>query len=222
MENIIITIIGCSATIISIIGGFIISKMITINSEKRDVSNHKFFEFFSLWSQTRKEKIDILDDGSTNNDNRMGAVRDILFAIKTKSINDDIIVLAGDNLLDFSLEKFVTFSKDNDCNTIMMYYEKDLMRLRKTGVITFDDYSKVLSFEEKPHSPKSHYAVPPFYIFKDRDLSYINKCIEDGCEIDAPGMLLERFLSYASVYAWEMIGKRFDIGSLDDYAKFCE
>ena len=68
------------------------------------VSNHKFISHFNSWKQTRKENILVLDDGSTANENRLGAVKDIQFAIEKANIDDDILVLAGDNLLEFSLK----------------------------------------------------------------------------------------------------------------------
>ncbi len=183
------------------------------------VSNHKFINHFTNWEKTRKENIVLLDDGSTDNCNRLGAVKDILYAIDKESIKDDILVLAGDNLLDFSLNDFIAFSKSNNSNAIMTYAENDIKRLQRTGVIEIDNSNKVLSFEEKPHNPKSNHAVPPFYIFKKEDLHLISKGIEEGCKVDAPGMFIEWFAKHATIYAWNMTGKRVDIGNLEDYYK---
>ena len=183
------------------------------------VSNHKFINYFKEWRSKRKETIVVLDDGSTCNDNRLGAVKDIEFAIEKEVIDDDIIVLAGDNLLDFSLNDFILFSKANNSNAIMTYEENEIKRLQRTGVIEIDDNNKVLSFEEKPQEPKSNHAVPPFYIFKREDLHLISKGIEEGCKVDAPGMFIEWFAKQTDIYAWPMTGKRIDIGNLEDYYK---
>ncbi len=181
------------------------------------VSNHKFINEFILWKKTRKENIVVLDDGSTANENRLGAVKDIWFAINNEHIDEDIIVLAGDNLLDFSLNEFIKFSESKNANAIMTYKENDVTRLRRTGVIEMDTENRVISFEEKPLNPKSNNAVPPFYIFKKDNLKLIYKGIESGCAVDAPGMFIEWFVKHTSIYAWSMTGNRIDIGNLDDY-----
>lgn len=100
------------------------------------ISNHKFINHFNNWKDNNKykNKISLLDDGSTNNDNRLGAVKDILFAIENANINDDLLVLAGDNLLDFSLKGFIDFSIEKNSNAVMRYFEAELPRLQRTGV----------------------------------------------------------------------------------------
>ncbi len=183
------------------------------------VSNHKFINHFNSWKENNKysSKIIVLDDGSTENDNRLGAVKDIWFAIDKASINDDILVLAGDNLLDFSLKEFVDFSKEKNGNAIMRYREDELKRLQRTGVAVIDENDKVLDMEEKPQEPKSNWAIPPFYIFKKECLNEIKTGIESGCKVDAPGGFIEWFCKRNDVYAYLMPGKRIDIGNLDDY-----
>lgn len=183
------------------------------------VSNHKFYNYFCQWKNARKENIFVLDDLSTSNSNRLGAVRDIEFAIKCLNIKDDILVLAGDNLLNFSLNNFIEFSNKTYCNTVMFYIENDLKKLQRTGVVVLNDEYKIIDFVEKPFKPKTNFAVPPFYIFKKEFLYLIAKGIENGCQVDAPGMFLEWFYKKAPIKAWKMNGHRIDIGNLDDYYK---
>lgn len=181
------------------------------------VSNHKFINHFMKWKETKKEPIIILDDGSTNNDNRLGAVKDIWFAIEERSIYDDIIVLAGDNLLDFSLKGFVEFAKEKNANAVMRHYEEVKEKLQRTGVAIIDKDDKVLEMAEKPKEPKSNWAIPPFYIFKKDCLKEIKEGIDLGCNVDAPGGFIEWFSKRNDVYAYLMPGKRIDIGKLEDY-----
>lgn len=183
------------------------------------VSNHKFINHFNEWKNKRKENITILDDGSTNNDNRLGAVKDIWFSIEKANINDDILVLAGDNLLDFSLKGFIDFSNEKKGNAVMRYYEPELKRLQRTGVAVIDSNDKIIDMAEKPQDPKSNWAIPPFYIFKKESLNDIKVGIESGCKTDAPGGFIEWFCKRNNVYAYLMPGKRIDIGSLEDYNK---
>ncbi len=181
------------------------------------VSNHKFVDHFHKWKNTRSENITILDDGSISNETRIGAVRDIQLVLEELSIQDDILVLAGDNLLDFSLNLFVEFFKEKKCNCIMTYYEPKKETLPKRGVCLFDENHKVLSMEEKPKVPKSNYCVPPFYIYRKEDLHFFKEGLESGCGVDAPGHFLEWFTIHADEYAFIMPGKRYDIGNLEDY-----
>jgi glucose-1-phosphate thymidylyltransferase len=183
------------------------------------VSNHKFIAHFNSWKKTRKENIVILDDGSTDNENRLGAVKDIAFAIEREKIDEDIIVLAGDNLLDFSLKGFVDFSNNLKCNAVMRYYEDCKDKLQRTGVAVIDNNSLITDMEEKPSCPKSNWAIPPFYIFKQEAIKEIDEGIKQGCKVDAPGGFIEWFCKRNKVYAYQMPGKRIDVGNLEQYYK---
>lgn len=183
------------------------------------VSNHKFIDHFEKWKLTRKENIVLLNDGSTANENRLGAVKDIQFAIEKAEILDDVLVLAGDNLLDFSLKAFVDFAAMKNSNAVMRYYESELTKLKRTGVAVIDDNDLIVSMKEKPENPKSNWAIPPFYIFAKAYLSEFKKGIESGCKVDAPGEFLEWFVKRNPVYAFQMPGSRIDIGNLEGYEK---
>lgn len=78
---------------------------------------------------------------------------------------DGVLVLAGDNLLDFSIKGFLDFYKEKNATCIMRHYEPSLEKLQRTGVVEVDSSDKVISMEEKPKEPKSNWAVPPFYIY---------------------------------------------------------
>ena len=181
------------------------------------VSNHKFISHFLDWKTTRNEKITVLDDGSTDNDNRLGAVRDIEFAIEKDKIDDDILVLAGDNLLDFSLKGFIAFAKEKNASAVMRYYETDESKLKRTGVAVVDKDGLIVEMTEKPEQPRSNWAIPPFYIFVKEDLGEIKAGIDAGCKVDAPGGFIEWFSKRNKVYAYLMPGKRIDVGNLEQY-----
>ena len=186
------------------------------------VTNHKFAEIFNNWVSERKQKpgtkpIKIIDDGTTDNENRLGAVKDLLLAIDEFDINDDIMVLAADNVLDFSFQGFVNFVKQKNTSVIMCHHEPELYKLQRTGVIAVDDDMKVLEMQEKPEHPVSNWAVPPFYIYKKNDLPLIRDCLNHGCGFDAPGNLAHYLVNATTIHAWIMPGSRYDIGSLDSY-----
>ena len=178
------------------------------------ISNHKFAKIFEDWSAGRYT---ILDDGTTSNENRLGAVKDIQFAIEQLQLDDDLLVMAGDNLLDFSLGGFIRYAKEKQATCVMRYYEADEARLHKTGVAEIDADGRILSMEEKPAQPKSHWCVPAFYYYTREDAHLIKKGIEGGCGTDAPGSFIAWLCGQTNVYAWEMPGHRYDIGNLQSY-----
>ncbi len=183
------------------------------------VTNHKFAAIFEEWkaNSTYKKPIRIIDDGSTSNDTRLGAVKDLLLAIEESAADDHIMVVAADNILDFSFQGFVDFFKEKQTSVIMCYHEPELKRLQRTGVIKVDDDMLVLEMQEKPERPVSEWAVPPFYIYHRSDLPLIKDCMNHGCGFDAPGNLAHYLTTVTKIHAWQMPGHRYDIGSLDSY-----
>ena len=183
------------------------------------VTNHRFAHIFDEWKakSNYSKPITIIDDGTTDNDNRLGAVRDLLLALEQRAVDDDIMVLAADNILDFSLQGFADYFKQKGSSVIMCHHEPELRKLQRTGVIAVDGDMKVLEMQEKPAEPLSNWAVPPFYIYSRKDLPLIRECMDHGCGFDAPGNLAHYLTDVTTLHAWPMPGSRFDIGSMDSY-----
>jgi glucose-1-phosphate thymidylyltransferase len=183
------------------------------------VTNHKFAGIFEEWATGREggKPIRILDDGTSTNETRLGAVRDLILAIETFGIDEDILVVAADNILDFSFRGFVEAFHRNGTSMIMCHHEPELYKLQRTGVIAVDTDMRVLLMQEKPQEPVSHLAVPPFYIYRKEDLPLIRSAIANGCGADAPGNLAHYLVDRTVIHAWLMPAGRFDIGSLDTY-----
>lgn len=188
------------------------------------VTNHKFAGIFKEWaaSQHYTKPVTIIDDGTETNETRLGAVCDLLYAMDRLKIDEDILVVAADNLLFFSFNEFVDFAKKKGTSCIMCHEQPEIEKLRRTGVIVVDGQMKVLDMEEKPQEPKSHWAVPPFYIYLKNDLDLVRHSIEHGCGKDAPGNLAHYMVGQTVMHAWPMSGGRFDIGSIDTYREACE
>ena len=181
------------------------------------VTNDKFAAHFEDWTKSRGERIVVVNDGAKTNETRLGAVKDAQLAIEKAQIDDDLLVLAGDNLLDFSLRRFVAYAQEKRSTCVMRYYEPELGKLRKRGVAEIDDAERIVSMIEKPAEPKSHWCVPPFYYYAREDVRLIKRGIESGCGVDAPGSLVAWLCEQTNVYAFEMPGKRYDIGDLASY-----
>ena len=183
------------------------------------ISNHRFAGFFEEWAAGKKQKITVADDGTETNETRLGAVKDIEFAVNKENVRDDVLVIAGDNVLDFSLNRFIAYAREKETSCVMRYYEPDEARLHKTGVACVDENDLITHMEEKPASPKSHWCTPPFYYYTRRDIKLIGKGIGEGCGTDAPGSYIAWLCSQVPVHAMEMPGKRYDIGNLESYER---
>ena len=144
------------------------------------ITNHKFAGIFADWSAKQtscKKKITIVDDGTETNETRLGAVCDLLFAMEKLNIDDDMLVVAADNLLFFSFQEFVDFARAKNTSCIMCHEQPSIEKLQRTGVVELDADMKVLGMEEKPQVPKSHWAVPPFYIYLRKDLPLVKHSV---------------------------------------------
>ena len=202
----------------------------------------------STFDRRWQKPITIIDDGTSTNDTRLGAVCDLLLAIdyldkksipsppnqgelegvslgeqegvspgELEGVLDGVLVVAADNLLFFSFSEFVNFAKEKGTSCIMCHEQPSIEKLQRTGVVELDENNKVLSMEEKPQVPKSHWAVPPFYIYLKKDLDLVRHSVENGCGKDAPGNLAHYMVEHTTMHAWPMSAGRFDIGSLDTY-----
>ena len=198
------------------------------------ITNHRFAGIFEEWAKTNtnftdstnsprwKKPITIVDDWTETNETRLGAVCDLLFAMGKLHIDDDLLVVAADNLLFFSFQEFVNFAKEKQTSCIMCHEQPSVEKLQRTGVVELDENNKVLGMEEKPQVPKSHWAVPPFYIYLKKDLDLVRHSVENGCGKDAPGNLAHYMVEHTTMHAWKMSAGRFDIGSLDTYYEAVE
>ncbi|MFZ2782532.1 MAG: nucleotidyltransferase family protein [Rectinemataceae bacterium] len=183
------------------------------------VSNARFAEQFEAFIKEigQDNRISIINDGTWDNETRLGAIGDMELAIRQNNITEDLMVLAGDNLFDFSLVDFAAFFHSVNADCITAHREERLGALKKTGVAGLDVQGKVLSFEEKPAQPKSDFAVPPFYLYKKETFPLICSYVEEGNNLDAPGQFIGWLVDKKPVYAFRFAGKRYDIGSLDSY-----
>ena len=183
------------------------------------ISNHKYAHHFDEWVRGKKQKITVVDDGTDSNETRLGAVKDIQYAIETLGLDDDMLVIAGDNVLDFSLTHFIAYAKQKNTSCIMRYYEEHEKKLLKCGVVTIDEQDRILNMTEKSPTPATHWCTPPFYFYKREDAKLVQKGIDSGCGTDAPGSYIAWLCKQTVVHAMEMPGSRYDIGNLESYEK---
>jgi glucose-1-phosphate thymidylyltransferase len=184
------------------------------------VSNNKFFKNFQHWlsSQEYKSKnVVLLDDGTTGNENRLGAIRDLLFAIQSRAYKDSYLVLAGDNLYDFKLSELVMFYEKRKKNVVAVKDIKDKNLARNYGVVVLDENSKIKEFQEKPVYPETSLIAICAYVFTPDIETHLKEYIASGNNIDAPGYFLEWLCRREEVYAFTFSAAWFDIGDIHSY-----
>ena len=183
------------------------------------VTNHKFYKNFADWADeyNGQKKISVLNDFTTNNDNRLGAIGDMQYTIEKKGIDDEILVMASDNIFDFSLCDFVKIYREKDADMICANRIEDKEDLHSMGVAEIDDDNKVVGFEEKPAEPKSDWGVSPFYLYKKDTMKMIKQYLDEGNNKDAPGNFVPWLIEHKPVYAFCTDGMRLDIGTPKSY-----
>lgn len=185
------------------------------------VTNHRFIQHFETWRARKAaacpQEIAVLDDGTTANEHRLGAVRDMSLTIDALGLADDLLVMAGDNVLDFSLSGFVAFAQEKRASCVMCHEEPELRMQQKTAIITVDECQRITSYEEKSLHPQGNLAVPPFYYYRACDAARVQEALASGCNGDTPGSFAAWLSSRTPMYAYRMPGKRYDVGDVASY-----
>jgi len=187
-------------------------------SEVLIVTNDRFANNFSQWADAaaRRVKVQVLNDGTTSNDNRLGAIGDLEFAVKKSSVKEDFLVLASDNLFDESLAEFVEFSQGRNSICIGAYDIKDKsIASKRYGIFELDPQSQITAFEEKPENPKTSFVSMGIYYFPASTLSLLDEYMSSSGKGDAPGYYLGWLMQRTKLFAFLFKGQWYDIGSLE-------
>ncbi len=187
------------------------------------VSNGKFFQNFVEWKKSRKDasRIFLVNDGTMTNDARLGAIRDMELAIREGSIDDDLLVIAGDNLFDLDLAAFSEFAKSHDDGVSVALYDiGSIEAAKKFGVVHVDGKGFVTDFEEKPQNPKSTLVSTGIYYFPRKKLVNLQEYVNlKGAKLDAPGYYVRWLSENDKVYGFPFSEKWYDIGDLESYKR---
>lgn len=180
------------------------------------VTNDKFYSHFVNWSNqvNSTKQIKIINDGTLSNEDRLGAIGDINFTIKQENINEDLLVIAGDNLFGFSLTNLVGLFKSKESSLVALHDLKEINKVKGKFGVGILDGSKVIDFEEKPLEPRSSLAATACYVFSKSDLSHI-KIFSETSSADAPGNLIKYLTKNSQVYAYVFDEYWYDIGNIE-------
>jgi glucose-1-phosphate thymidylyltransferase len=179
------------------------------------VSNARFADQFRAWAARRSGRlpVEVLDDGTTSNDDRLGAIGDIRFTIERAGLGDgDVFVVAGDNLIGYDLRDYVSFWREHAGSAIALRHEPDADLIRQYGVVEVDETGRVVSFEEKPAEPRSSLAATAAYLYPAEHVALIPRYLDEGNPPDAPGNFVAWLHSRAPVYGYRFTGDWLDIG----------
>ena len=191
-------------------------------SEVIVVANARFHDQFLAWQGGRppgKTPIRILNDGSTTNENRRGAIGDVQFALEALGRErwQDLLVVAGDHIFEIDFDALLAAFRSNGATTIGAERETDPEELKRCGVMELDAGNRVVGFVEKPAVPRTQNLSPPIYLYHRRDLPRVEEYLAAGNNPDAPGHFLEWLHRRAPVHAHFLAGRRHDIGDLESY-----
>jgi len=183
------------------------------------VTNHKFIDSFANWQNEieSRAKITVLDDGTTSEQDRKGAIGDIAFVIQKMNINDELLVVAGDNFFTYPLKNYYDFYKQKDKDCVCVKVWNDEKTLRNFGIALLDQNNKVLDIEEKPENPKSNTVVFAMYLYQKDTIPLFEKYLSQGNNPDAPGNFPAWLYKQKEVYACTFKGECYDIGTPESY-----
>ena len=183
------------------------------------VTNHKFIDSFADWKNEieSRAKITVLDDGTTSEQDRKGAIGDIAFVIQKMNINDELLVVAGDNFFTYPLKNYYDFYKQKDKDCVCVKVWNDEKTLRNFGIALLDQNNKVLDIEEKPENPKSNTVVFAMYLYQKDTIPLFEKYLSQGNNPDAPGNFPAWLYKQKEVYAYTFKGECYDIGTPESY-----
>lgn len=188
------------------------------------VTNAKYTPHFEDWAKEKQnfKPITVINDGTYTNDDRLGAIGDINYTIEKCGINDDVLIIAGDNLFTFKLRDFVDFYKTKNAPSVCVREESDINLLKRVGVAVLDENNQITNFEEKPAEPKSKYAVYAEYIYPKEVLPVFKKYLNEGNSNDAPGNFVAYLYKNMPTYAYAFTGECYDVGTHDALAQVNE
>jgi glucose-1-phosphate thymidylyltransferase len=180
------------------------------------VSNARFAEDFRRWAAQRSGRlpVEVLDDGTMSNEDRLGAIGDIRFTLERAGLgDDDLFVVAGDNLIGYDLRDYVRFWREHGGSAIALRHEPDAELIKQYGVVELDEAGQVIAFEEKPAEPRSSLAATAAYLYPADHVALIPQYLDEGNPPDAPGNFVAWLHSRAAVYGYRFTGDWLDIGN---------
>lgn len=185
------------------------------------VTNHRDYDHFVDWRASREgdaPQVRLLDDGTTTNEERLGAIGDLALAVEEIGAAEPLLVAAGDNLFRFDWNAYLEAFRSAATSMVLLAHETDSARLSRSGVALVDESGRLLRLFEKPKNPPSEFCCPPVYCLSPAALAEIEPCRVAHPTADAPGHLIAWLAEHLVVRTHLMRGKRLDVGDAASYA----
>jgi len=182
------------------------------------VTNAKFTPHFEEWAEG-KEDVTVVNDGTTSNDDRLGAIGDIGFVLDELAIDEELVVVAGDNLFGADISGLVSYGREVDAPVIAVHDVGDLARMHEYNQIEVDEDGRIVFFEEKPSAARTTLSGVALYYYPRRALPLVKQYLEEGNNPDQPGRLVEWLYPRTAFYTWLLPGEWYDIGSAETLAE---
>jgi glucose-1-phosphate thymidylyltransferase len=177
------------------------------------VTNSKFAPAFEEWARASSFDATVVDDGTVDDEGKRGAIGDIGFVLEQEAVDDDLIVVAGDNLFSETLDGFGAAARERQAPILAVYDVGDLEAIRKYNAIDVDDEGRILFFEEKPEHPRSTLTGIALYFYPRATLPLVRRYLDEGRNPDQPGLLVQWLYPQTPFYTWLVPGIWFDVGS---------
>jgi glucose-1-phosphate thymidylyltransferase len=175
------------------------------------VTNHRKAPAFRAWADGRG--VQLHDDGTTSNDDRLGAIGDLRFVVDHAQLDDDLLVIAGDNLFDFSLADYVSFWRAQGVASAVAVRDVGSLELATHyGIVALDESARLVDFVEKPADPPSTLAATATYLFARTHVPLLDTYLAGGHSSDQPGRFVEWLCRREPVFGWQFDGAWYDIG----------
>jgi glucose-1-phosphate thymidylyltransferase len=176
------------------------------------VTNAKFTPHFTEWAK-EKDGVTVVNDGTTSNDDRLGAIGDLGFVLDGLGLDDDLVVVAGDNLFTDDISGFGAYGREVDAPVIAIHDVGDVELMREYNQVEVDSSGRVLFMEEKPERARTTLAAVALYFYPRHVLPLVEQYLAEGNNPDQPGRLPSWLYERTPVYAWRFPGDWYDIGS---------
>ena len=186
------------------------------------VTNDRFSGNFEAWAQEKKGTvyvpIKVVNDGTTTPENRLGSIGDIDYVVARERIDEDMLIMGGDNLFDYGLDGYVSFAKEKSPHVVIGLYDiEDKDSAKEFGVVQLDQKRKVISFVEKPSRPQSSLIAMCLYYLPKESISFVTEYISETKKTDKAGDYIDWLSRRKGVYGFQFNGKWYDIGSIEAY-----
>ena len=192
---------------------WVCDKVEEVSDDIHLVTNSRFAEDFRRWA-SRRSGVTVHDDGTASNDDRLGAIGDIAFVLEQTGLDDDLLVIAGDNLFDFALGGLAAFWELKGVASAVAVYDcGDIELATHYGVVQLDEDDRIVGFEEKPSEPKSTLVATATYLYPRDHLPLVERYLAEGNPPDQPGRFVAWLFLREPVYGYAFVGEWYDIGS---------